>query len=136
MQQDPLLRPSLSGAEDVRCYAASDRLDGASIASPEIFPAARIAPRASSVIGNNPATALVGPDLVRFAEAVEMPAGSAKDALHAQIRDGCDGLKAALLAPFDHCGKQQERPFPQAVLCCSPPRFWCQRKSASSPRYW
>ena len=46
-----------------------------------------------------------------------MPAGSAQDALHAQIRDRCDGLKVALLAPFDHCRKQQERRFPQTILC-------------------
>ena len=46
---------------DAQRYAASAVLDGTSIVRPEILPAVRIAPRASFVIGNNPATALVVP---------------------------------------------------------------------------
>jgi hypothetical protein len=47
-----------------------------------------------------------------------MPSGPAQDALHAQIGDGRDRLKFVLLAPFNHCRKQQERCFLQAILGC------------------
>src|SRR6478735_6658649 len=120
MQQDPLLKTSLplSGAGDARRYAASAMLDGASIASPKIFPAARIAWRGVISDRQQSGDGFGGSDLARFAEAIEMPSGPAQDSLHAEISDGRDRLKVVLLAPFNHCRKQQERCFLQALLGC------------------